>query len=249
MPRDHLYTHDTLDRLVSILRRARGDSNIDPTVLERQLFDLFRAVGLPVDDSEEAQLFRELCEDDPTHAKLAKIFRRMARAKDPFVDKANYDLALPQLNAKARVRWARRIRHGALGRAHPLLGARWTDLSDSERADIREMARELARNHQSFVGRGMPFKYDQNTLLDGFADIFVQFTGFALHSRDLPHAEESRFIGFAHRALRRSCPWTWCRSWAAGNSMAGRVAFVHAAAAGSMRVRSSRKGAMVSRVM
>ena len=41
----------------------------------------------------------------------------------------------------------------------------------------------------------------------------------------------------------------WCRSWAAGISVAGRAALVHAAAAGSMRVRSSRKGAMVSRVM
>ena len=47
----------------------------------------------------------------------------------------------------------------------------------------------------------------------------------------------------------RSCPWRWCRSWAAGMSVAGRAALVHAAAAGSMRVRSSRIGAMVSRVM
>jgi hypothetical protein len=47
----------------------------------------------------------------------------------------------------------------------------------------------------------------------------------------------------------RSCPWTWCRSWAGGTSVAGRAALVHAATAGSMRVRSSRKGAMVSRVM
>ena len=37
--------------------------------------------------------------------------------------------------------------------------------------------------------------------------------------------------------------------WAARISVAGRAALVHAAAAGSMRVRSSRKGAMVSRVM
>jgi hypothetical protein len=46
-----------------------------------------------------------------------------------------------------------------------------------------------------------------------------------------------------------SCPETWCRSWAAGITVAGRAALVHAATAGSMRVRSSRKGAMVSRVM
>jgi hypothetical protein len=46
-----------------------------------------------------------------------------------------------------------------------------------------------------------------------------------------------------------SCPETWCRRWAAGISVAGRAARVHAAAEGSMRARSSRKGAIVSRVM
>jgi transposase InsO family protein len=46
-----------------------------------------------------------------------------------------------------------------------------------------------------------------------------------------------------------SCPGMWCRSWAAGISVAGQAALIHAAAAGSMRVRSSRNGAMVSRVM
>ena len=53
----------------------------------------------------------------------------------------------------------------------------------------------------------------------------------------------------SEREKARLCPWTWCRSWAAGISVAGRAALVHAAAAGSMRVRSSRIGAMVSRVM
>jgi hypothetical protein len=52
-----------------------------------------------------------------------------------------------------------------------------------------------------------------------------------------------------HRRLIGLCPWTWCRSWAAEIFMAGQAALVHAAAAGSMRVRSSRIGAMVSRVM
>ena len=47
-----------------------------------------------------------------------------------------------------------------------------------------------------------------------------------------------------------SCPKTWCGSWAARISVGGsRAAVVHAAAAGSMRARSSRIGAMVSRVM
>jgi DNA (cytosine-5)-methyltransferase 1 len=47
----------------------------------------------------------------------------------------------------------------------------------------------------------------------------------------------------------RSCPLTWCRRAAVGIPVAGRAALVHAAAEGSMRVRSSRKGAIVSRVM
>jgi aryl-alcohol dehydrogenase-like predicted oxidoreductase len=52
-----------------------------------------------------------------------------------------------------------------------------------------------------------------------------------------------------HLCCDGSCPWTWCRSGTAGILVAGRAAVAHASAAGSMRVRSSRKGAMVSRVM
>jgi hypothetical protein len=202
MPRDHLYTDDTLERLVAILRRAGGDSSIHASLLERHLSDLVHAVGLRIDDSEQAEVWRTLQENEPPRAELAKLFRRMARAKDPFANRADFDLALPQLHAKARVRWARRIRRGELGRAHPLLGVRWTDLSVSERADVREMARERARYHQSFVKRSPPFKDDQNTLLDGLADIFVHSTGFELHRYDLAHGERARFIQFAHLALR-----------------------------------------------
>jgi len=197
-----MYADDTLDRLVQILERSCEGLSVDPSFLKRDLKDLFEAVGLSVDDSQEARLFRELVNGEPIHAALAKLFRRLARARDPFADKADYQLALPELNAKTRVHWAGRIRRGELGRAHPLLGVRWADLSDGERQDVRQIARELAHYHQSFVRRGMPFKNDQSTLLDGLADIFVDFTRFELHRYDLPHAEHSRFIQFAHLALR-----------------------------------------------
>lgn len=98
--------------------------------------------------------------------------------------------------------WAQRIGRGALGRGRPLIGVGWADLSDGERADIRQMARELAHYHQSFVRRGMPFKNELNTSLDSLADIFMHFTRSELHRYELPHAEHSRFIQFAHLALR-----------------------------------------------
>ena len=146
-------------------------------------------------------MVQKFLKEETTHAVLAKLFRRIARARDPFADKAGYDLALPELNAKAGRRWAERIRRGTLGRAGPLLGVRWADLSDDERDDIRQMARELARNHQSFVGRGMPFKNDQNTLLDGIADIFVDFTRIRASSlRTTPRREQPL------HPIRRSCP-------------------------------------------
>jgi hypothetical protein len=203
-----MYADDTLERLAMILARAREELSVDPSFLARDLGDLFRAVGLPVDNSEEAQLFRELSQEELTHADLAKLFRRIARAREPFADKADYQATLPELNAKAWIRWAQRIGRGEMGRAHPLLGIRWADLSDGERADVKQMARELAHYHQLFVSRGMPFKNDQNTLLDGIADIFVDFTRSELHRYELPHAENSRFIQFAHLALRPFFPTT-----------------------------------------
>jgi hypothetical protein len=203
-----MYADDTLDSLVEILGRSREGLSVDSSLLERDLGDLFEAVGLSVDDSEEARLFGELVNGKPTHAVLAELFRRLAWARDPFADKADYHVALPGLDAKARVHRARRIRRGELGRPHPLLGVWWADLSVGERADIRQMASELACHHRSFVRRGMPFKNDQNTLLDGLADSFVHFTRFELHGCDLPHAEQSRFIQFAHLALRPLFPTT-----------------------------------------
>jgi hypothetical protein len=65
-PPARLYADDTLERLARIVACARCDSNIDPCLLARDLGDLFGAVGRTVDDSEEAQLFRELSKEEPT---------------------------------------------------------------------------------------------------------------------------------------------------------------------------------------
>ena len=43
---------------------------------------------------------------------------------------------------------------------------------------------------------------DQDTLLDGIADIYVEFAKLDCHRYDLPHAENSHFIQFTYRALR-----------------------------------------------
>jgi hypothetical protein len=51
------------------------------------------------------------------------------------------------------------------------------------------------------------------------------------------------------RGQHWSCPREWCRNSLVGLSEAGRAACYHASAVGSMRARSSRSGAMVSRVM
>jgi hypothetical protein len=107
------YADDTLVGLVKILERACEGLSVAPCLLARDLGDLFDAVGLSADDSEDAQLFRELSKGEPTHADLAKVFRRIARARNPFADKAGYDLALPELNAKARVLWAQRVRRAS----------------------------------------------------------------------------------------------------------------------------------------
>ncbi len=64
------------------------------------------------------------------------------------------------------------------------------------------MALHLANFHQSFVRRGQPNKSDQDTLLDGIADIYVEFAKLDCHRYDLPHAENSRFIQFTYWALR-----------------------------------------------
>lgn len=67
---------------------------------------------------------------------------------------------------------------------------------------LRAAAERLALYYRSWVRAGQPIKVAQWTILPMLADAFLRFTGSSEGPRDLPHAERSNFIIFAHLALQ-----------------------------------------------
>ena len=137
----------------------------------------------------------------PSDAALAEQFRRIAAAEDPLDPELCSGIALTMLNAAARRRWTSRVHRKDL-RPTSLRGVSTSSLFADAIAEIREMALHLAGYHQSSIRSGHPGKLDQDTLLEGIADIYIFFSNLDCHRYDLPHSPNSRFIRFAHFAMR-----------------------------------------------
>lgn len=110
---------------------------------------------------------------------------------------------LTELNYAARGVWGHRIRERRMNRPDPLRGVSSDVLSDEELADVREMTARHAAYYGSFVRRGAARKMDQDTLLNGLAATFREFTRLDCHRYDLPHAEDSHWKENAWRSRPR----------------------------------------------
>ena len=196
------YSQREIVRLAEILRRAGRAVSVDRGELESDLLGLLEAVGRTDNGTEFGIEFRRLSSAGPSHAELAKQFHLLSAADNPLDPRLYSGTVAAELNAKARLKWSSRTRRRRLNRPHPICGTRWELLSEDDQGLVREMTRELARYHQSFVRREAPTKVDQDTLVAGLADIFIDFARMDCGRYELPHAERSHFIRFAHCALR-----------------------------------------------
>lgn len=193
---------DLIVQLAQPIQRAIPGAEVDVARLEERLLHLLSAVGCLDVGTEYTRAFREFAGHGPSHADLAKRLRAIATSDDPLNLAADTGVLLSELNALARNKWSRQIRAGRFDPDHPLRGCSTASLTPQEVADVRAMALHVAAYHQSFVQRGRPTKNDQNTLLLGLADIFIEFTGLDCSRHDLPHAENSQFITFVELAVR-----------------------------------------------
>ena len=196
------YTADQLEQLATVIRRTTPGNTIDLHDLEERLLDLIRAVGRANDGTEYSIAFQEFAAHELSHAEHAKCFRTIAGSDDPLNPELCSGIVLAELNAAARGKWARRIRKGLINRPHPIRGIPSELLTEEELADVRQIALHLANFHQSFVQRKQPNKIDQDTLVEGIADIYVEFAGLDYSRYELPHAKNARFVKFVHLALR-----------------------------------------------
>jgi hypothetical protein len=197
-----------MEEVAGIMSRATRDAAIDIPELSREIDDLLSAVGTANDGSEDAILFANPPVPDASHLDLVKQFRAIAASDDPLNRRICYGVALAELNAAAYSKWTSRRYKRLINRPHMLLGVTSDFLTEEERSDIKLFAIELATYHQAQIKRQRPTKIDQDTLLDGLADIYLKHTGSSKHPYELPHSVRSYFILFCHAVLRPFFPLT-----------------------------------------
>jgi hypothetical protein len=199
---------EVIRRANEAVRGANRAPRIDKPKLRSEIEDLLSAVGIANDGSESAVYFAYLSGSDPTHEELARQFRAIAASDDLLDRRICHGTALAELNAKARSEWTNRRHHRRLNRPHMLLGVTSDFLTQIERTDLKKFALELAAYHQAQIKRERPTKIDQDTLLDGLADIYLSHTNSSQHRYELPHSVRSHFIQFCHTVLRPFFPLT-----------------------------------------
>lgn len=205
----HDYTDSEIEALAAILQREAPDTMIDNRALRDRLMDLLIAVGLAYEDefgaAFNALLKKERASSTASHAELARHYRAIGEADDPFrKGLITRSIVCTELNALARARRPRRQRTQHRYRVAPQSSGEKPFLEEVEEnlAMLRELARTLADYHQSFVHRGAPQKSVQDTLLIELSNIYLEFTGLPIDRFELPHSRLSRFIKFAYAALR-----------------------------------------------
>lgn len=185
--------------------------------LRRRLSDLVVAVGVTDDGTEFDIAFRELLADpyhldEPLnhakmpkpfdHATMAKQFNWIAVSDNPRDPSICSGVVLTALNVAARRKWSRQIRKGQVNFPNSLDGMTFGLLSEQQRADVREIARDVAAYHEAQVQRRRPSKDELDTVLEELGDVYAEFTGFTCHRHHLHHAVASKFVRFCQVVLQ-----------------------------------------------
>jgi hypothetical protein len=196
----------TLRRDVEELARLCKKQNPRAAVNARALFnsvaDLLRATGVCT-PSKEARIFQEAARRDREPAALWAAYLKAARSADLLSREISGPDLRAGLHGLARVRWAGRAARQRGVQRQSLVRATWTELNEVERAEVRQMARDLALMEKSKITRGAPQKVELDTVILGLADIFIEHAELQRSADDLSDAPSSIFISFCAVALRR----------------------------------------------
>jgi hypothetical protein len=197
-----------MKEISEVVQRATRASHFDEATLKSELEDLLSAVGTANDGSEDVLRFANPPVPDASHLDFVKEFRAIAVSDGPLDPSIYSRMALAKLNEAARCEWTSRRYKRRVNRPDRLLSVTSEFLTEAERADVRRFALELAAYHQAQIKRQRPAKIDQDTLLDGLADIYLKHTGSSKHPYELPHSVRSNFVLFCHAILRPFFPLT-----------------------------------------
>ena len=185
--------------MADILCRASRGRTIDEEALEATLLNVIHVTGIGREDTQASAVWHE--EKATYHLEMAREFANMAEAPNPLDASVCTDALKPELNGKIINLWSA---PAGAGGHHPasIRNVTWENLTALEQAEIREMARSLSAFHRSLAPPHRPTKDDIDTVLFLLAEVFANHTGYARHPAELPHSVSSRFILFAHEALK-----------------------------------------------
>ena len=189
------------EELGRLCQRQNPGAAVDIRALFRSVADLLRVTGVCT-PSEKARIFQDAARREPKPAILRAAYLNAARSADPLSREISGPDLRSGLDALARVRWAGRAARQRGVRRQSLVGAHWRDLNEVERAEVRQMARDLARFQRAKITRAAARKTEMDTLLLRLADIFVQHAGLKGGTEELPAAPASIFISFCVVALQ-----------------------------------------------
>lgn len=194
------YEPASLGRMADILRRASRGRTIDEDALEANLLNVIHATGIGREDTQASAVWHE--EKATDHLEMARAFAKMAEAPNPLDAFVCTDALKPELNGKIINIWSARWRKERRNQPASIRNVIWENLTALEQVEIREMARSLSAFHRSLARPHRPTKDDIDTVLFLLAEIFADHTGYDRHPTELPHSVSSRFILFAHEALK-----------------------------------------------
>jgi len=197
-----------MKEISKVVLRANGGASFDERELKREIEDLLSAVGTANDGSEDAFFFANPPVPDALHLDFVKEFHAIAASDGPIDPRIYSRMVIAKLNAAVRGKWTSRRYKWRVNRPDALLSVTSEFLTEAERDDVKQFANELEAYHQAQIKRQRPAKIDQDTLLDGLADIYLRHTGSSKHPYELPHSVRSHFILFCHAVLRPFFPLT-----------------------------------------
>jgi hypothetical protein len=196
-----VYDKQEFDKLLALVK-SQGAPRFNVKTFLRLLREVVEVSGYPLVNTEEAKLWRLISEEaDLLPGEVIKELNSMLAAENPLRQDLCSVHLRGRVNAKLRNRWGPRWQREGRKTIPRVDAIIWSELTQSEQCEIREMIKDIRRYFLSFVSRHRPRKSKLDALLDETASLWLDQSRWHGDIHELPHSENSRFIQFASIAL------------------------------------------------
>lgn len=202
------WKHPDLASLVGMLSSGT-DQTIEAYSLNSDIEALLVATAILIEEPEDEAW--AAFTDPVDHKSNARILNKIRRSSDPLSEARKAPKPIRELIAECiNPHWSRYCREIVNGSLPPdILNVKWDELSllgahlqsKAESMIIHHLL-ALAQAEAGKIGKGAPFKGDQDAALEQLALIYVQHSGQPCSHHELSPSPKGRFIKFAHAVLK-----------------------------------------------